>query len=446
MKVEDHPTARALRARGARPPEPAPLDADELRALCLACGADDVGFAPLSDPLLDPDRSFIADAFPGAASLVAICCRMAPENVRSPKRSIANQTFHATGHEVDDVCRRVVLALGDRGVRACNPSMAFPMEVADIPDRPWVVSHKLAAEAAGLGVRGVHRSVIHPKFGSFVLLGTVLVDRGISAYARPLDYNPCVGCKLCVAACPVGALHPDGHFDASACLTHNYREFMGGFADWVETVAGAGTGRGYRARVEDGETLSLWQSLTYGANYKAAYCLAVCPAGEDVLGPFLDRRAEHLRTVVKPLQAKAEPLYVVPGSDAEAYAEEHYPHKRLRYVRSGRRPTTVANFLRALPWSFQRGRSAGLSATYHFVFRDRETVDATVVIRDRRVDVRAGLHGEPDVTIRVDSEAWVGFLRQERSLARLLVTRSLRLKPFVRGARLLAAFGRCFPS
>ncbi|MGI9176862.1 MAG: SCP2 sterol-binding domain-containing protein, partial [Pirellulales bacterium] len=30
---------------------------------------------------------------------------------------------------------------------------------------------------------------------------------------------------------------PDGGFDASACLTHNYREFLNGFTDWVEHVA-----------------------------------------------------------------------------------------------------------------------------------------------------------------------------------------------------------------
>lgn len=449
MILDEHPSVRAVRRRAPRV-EPGgavdrPLDADELRTLCLDCGAEDVGFVPIAEPIIEPDRSRIEEAFPGVVSLIAVCCRMPVENVRSPKRSIANQAFHATGHEVDEVCRRIVLALQDRGIRACNPSMAFPMEVGDIPDRPWTVSHKLVAEAAGLGVRGIHRSVIHPKFGSFVLLGTVLIDRAVSAYSRKLDYNPCVECKLCVAACPVGAIHPDGHFDASACMTHNYREFMGGFTDWVETVASAGTAAGYRARVDDGETLSMWQSLSYGANYKAAYCIAVCPAGEDVLGPFLDRRAEHLRTVVKPLQAKVEPLYVVAGSDAEHYARSRHPHKRLRRVRNGLRPTSAASFLRSIAWLFQRGRSAGLDATYHFVFRGSESVDATVVVRDRRIDVQAGHHGTADVTITADSTAWVRFVRREWPLARLLLTRALRIRPLLGGARLLAAFSRCFP-
>ena len=88
---------------------------------------------------------------------------------------------------------------------------------------------------------GIHRNVIHPKFGNFILLGTVLIGVEASEYDRAIDYNPCLSCKLCVAACPVGAIGPDGHFDFASCYTHNYREFMGGFGDWAEHVADAGS-------------------------------------------------------------------------------------------------------------------------------------------------------------------------------------------------------------
>ena len=37
--------------------------------------------------------------------------------------------------------------------------------------------------------------------------------------------------------------------------------------------------------------MTRWQSLSYGPNYNAAYCLAVCPAGEDVIGPYLADKA-----------------------------------------------------------------------------------------------------------------------------------------------------------
>jgi epoxyqueuosine reductase QueG len=58
-----------------------------------------------------------------------------------------------------------------------------------------------AAVAAGVAHLGIHRNVIHPRFGSFVLLGTVLLDAEASAYDQPLADNPCLACKLCVAAC-----------------------------------------------------------------------------------------------------------------------------------------------------------------------------------------------------------------------------------------------------
>src|SRR4030095_2168130 len=112
----------------------------------------------------------------------------------------------------------------------------------------------------------------------------------------------CLECNLCVAACPVGAISNQGEFNFSACLTHNYREFMGGFNDWVEQVVDSRSVVDYRRRVNDAETSSLWQSLSYGANYKSAYCMAVCPAGEDVIGPYLADRKRHLLEVVKPLQ------------------------------------------------------------------------------------------------------------------------------------------------
>ena len=125
--------------------------------------------------------------------------------IRSPARSAANLEFHATYDHTNEVARKVVAALEDLGVRAVNPSAGFPMEMDRFPGKIWVVSHKPVAVAAGLGRMGIHRNVIHPRFGNFIALGTVLLDAEATGYAQPLDYNPCLECKLCVAACPVGS-------------------------------------------------------------------------------------------------------------------------------------------------------------------------------------------------------------------------------------------------
>ncbi|CAN2533492.1 Epoxyqueuosine+reductase [Methylocapsa aurea] len=423
-------------------PALAPFEARRLREIALAAGADDVGFVSIDDPAIAFERAEILAAFPFARSLVSFVMKMNRENVRSPARSAANVEFHRVGDETDAVSHRLARMLEDIGVRAAYPSMAFPMEATQWPGKMWVVSHKPVAVAAGLGKMGVHRNVIHPKFGNFILLGTVVVDVALDSYSRRLDYNPCLSCKLCVAACPTGAIHPDGGFELAACYTHNYREFMGGFMDWVETIAQAKTAVAYREKVSDAESVSMWQSLAYGPNYKAAYCLAVCPAGEDVIGAYRDDRKGFLQRIVDPLQKKVETIYVTPGSDAEDYVKRRFPHKRVKPVANGMRAASIAAFARGLPLRFQQKRAAELAAVYHFVFSGAERRDITVTIAKGRLEVGEGLIGKADLRIFADAQTWLRFLRKERSLLWSLLTFKIRLRG---DPRLLAAFGRCFP-
>ncbi|MFN8608728.1 MAG: SCP2 sterol-binding domain-containing protein [Vulcanimicrobiota bacterium] len=438
MDLKKHPTVLAYRTR---PQEP--ISARELRQLCLEAGADDAGFVSLERPELDAEREEILRIFPATRSLICLLCRMSVEPVRSQARNAANQEFHSTGDEVNLVARRVVQRLAARGIRAMNPPMAFPMEMDRFPGKVWSISLKPLAVAAGLGRIGIHRNLIHPRFGNFVLIGCVLLAQELDQEGQVLDYNPCLECKLCVAACPVGAISPDGRFDFGSCYTHNYREFMGGFTDWVEQVADSGSAIGYRQRVDDSESASMWQSLSYGANYKAAYCLAVCPAGEEVIAPFLQDRSNFLKEIVKPLQQKVETVYVRRDSDAEAYVQKRFPHKKIKRVQSGLRPTSVANFLAALPHLFQPGQAGQLRARYHFRFSGAESGNYTIVIANSQVEVATGLQARAEMQVDVDSQAWIKFVRKEWGLARLLLTGKLRLKGH---PRWLVAFGRCFPS
>ncbi|EIV93751.1 epoxyqueuosine reductase [Frankia sp. QA3] len=345
-RLAAHPSVRAVLARRAtREAPPRVIDADWLREIALRAGADDVAAVPLDRPELTDERPFVERALPGTRSLVCLVVRMNRDNVRSSERSVANQEFHHSGEIINAAARRIVRELQDAGHRAVNPSATFPMEMDRYPGRIWVVAHKTVAVAAGLGAIGIHRNVIHPRFGNFILLATLLVDADVSEYGEPIDYNPCLECKLCVAACPVGAISKDGDFDFFSCFTHNYREFMGGFTDWAETVADSTDGADFRARVSDGENASMWQSLSFRANYKAAYCMAVCPAGEDVLEPYLADRREFMDRVLRPLQDKVETLYVLPGSPAGDHARRRFPHKEVRHVgdagRSRRTPATT---------------------------------------------------------------------------------------------------------
>jgi ferredoxin len=440
--IANHPTALKVLQAGLPARPSGTVGISWLRQAALDAGADDVGFVSLDRPELDPQRAEILQAFPRTRTLLSFVCRMNRQNIRAPQRSLANLEFHHTGEEVDEVGKKIARACEQRGIGAVNVTMGFPMEASRWPQQMWVVAHKPVAVAAGLGQMGIHRNVIHPRFGNFILLGTVLLEVAVAEQSKPLDYNPCLTCKLCVAACPTGAIGSDGHFDFSACYTHNYREFMGGFVNWVETVAASKTAADYRRKVSDAETVSMWQSLSFGANYKAAYCLAVCPAGEDVIAPFLSNRKEFLDEVVRPLQDKEEIIYVTPESDAESYVRRRYPHKTIKRVGNGLRVTSIEGFLVGLRRTFQRGRSEGLNAVYHFTFTGKEARTATVTIRDRKLDVQAGHLGTADFQLTADSDAWLRFLVKKSSLIWALLRRKIK---FHGSPKLFLAFGKCFP-
>lgn len=442
--LDQHPTVKryhekkaALAPRAAAPR----LSGRQLREMCLELGANDVGFVEITRPALADQKEDILKAFPWTKSLISFVGRLTRENLRSPARSIASLELQQVEARLNHAAQALAAALERQGVRAATPAAGFPMEANQGRGKMHVISHKPIAIAAGLGKMGLHRNVIHPVFGSFVLLDTVLIDAEIDEYSTPLDYNPCLDCKLCSLACPTGAIGPDGFFNPINCVTHSYRELVGGFTDWVENIADSKDAKDYRARISDAETISMWQSLAYKPCYKSVYCLAVCPAGDEVIPQYLEDKKAFIAEVVQPLQQKTETVYVLPGSDAESHVQRKFPHKKLKRVGNGLRPPSVAGFLGSMSFAFQRHQSEGLSATYHFTFSGAEQVEATVVIKDKSIRIEPGHTGTADVQVNADSKTWLRVLHKESSMVMEIVLRRIRVKGPM---QLFKAFGKCF--
>lgn len=70
-------------------------------------------------------------------------------------------------------------------------------------------------------------------------------------------------------------------------------------------------------------TRPLWQSLPFKPNYKAACCLALCPAGEDVIEPYLYDRKAFIT------------VYVLASSPANAHAQKRFPRNHVKVVGGG---------------------------------------------------------------------------------------------------------------
>src|SRR6059036_392503 len=140
MKLEDHPTVKRIRLKpvNAVLPRNESLDAQWLKQLVLDTGADDVGFVEIGRPALDDQRQDILKAFPNTKTLISFVVRMNREAIRTPARSVSNTEFHHSGDEVNHVARKVVRILEDRGIRAVNPAMGFPMEMDRFPGKTWI--------------------------------------------------------------------------------------------------------------------------------------------------------------------------------------------------------------------------------------------------------------------------------------------------------------------
>jgi epoxyqueuosine reductase QueG len=81
-------------------------------------------------------------------------------------------------------------------------------------------SHRHAAYIAGLGTFGVHRGLITAK-GVCGRIGTLITDAYIEPTKRPTAeyclYKRNGSCRLCVAACPVGAIDIPDTYDNWSC-------------------------------------------------------------------------------------------------------------------------------------------------------------------------------------------------------------------------------------
>jgi epoxyqueuosine reductase len=110
------------------------------------------------------------------------------------------------------------------------------------------------AVRAGVAFYGKNTMAITRRFGSWVVLGTLVTD--IEIEATPALELDCGSCRLCIDACPTGALDEPGVLDATKCLSY-----------W--TQAPAAVPDEYRSELGD---------MVYGCDV----CQDVCPWNRGV--------------------------------------------------------------------------------------------------------------------------------------------------------------------
>jgi epoxyqueuosine reductase len=172
-----------------------------------------------------------------------------------------------------------------------------------------------AAARAGVGFYGKNTLLITRRFGSWVVLGTLITDVEIEATA-PLDTD-CGECRLCIDACPTHALDEPGTLDAMRCLSY-----------WTQSADDIPDD--YAAALED---------RVYGCDI----CQDVCPWNRGVE----KRRANAVPSPeAEPVVSLVEWLETPDDELRRRYARLYVPHNDGAYLKRNAR-VVLANEERA---------------------------------------------------------------------------------------------------
>jgi epoxyqueuosine reductase QueG len=189
--------------------------ARSIKGLAGASTADLVGIAPGSE-FSAAELGELGEAFGEVKSIVVLAQRIVdPVQMVRFYAGQAYQESHVATSFADamlkSTCWQVVEVLHQAGVRAAAPRN---LRYGDAAPR-HSLSFKKAAVLAGFGAFGRNQLVIHPKWGPWMMLRTVVTDAPLPPDA-PMDFAPCDHCSRCLQACPAGALSENG-IDRDAC-------------------------------------------------------------------------------------------------------------------------------------------------------------------------------------------------------------------------------------
>lgn len=157
-------------------------------------------------------RRDIRSRLPWANSIVSLAAFYDSQPRGEPGRDLsAHVARYARGRDYHLIFKRRLKEFGRVLVRRgiCGHARSYT-DTGPVLERAWAVT-------AGLGWQGKNKCVIHPRLGSYFLLGELVVDLELQPDA-PIP-NHCGTCRRCLDACPTQALLDSGELDASRCLS-----------------------------------------------------------------------------------------------------------------------------------------------------------------------------------------------------------------------------------
>lgn len=190
----------------------APVDAREMFMSWLGNGyeGDMEYMRKYGDIRYDPEALIT-----GAKSVIVIGLNYSP---REDDREAQVEGHHkvakyAWGEDYHRVLRRILRRLRADLVRD-KPGLRgrICVDTAPFPDKYWAVR-------AGLGWQGKHTNLVSREFGSWLLLGSLVITSTVDEYDAPhTDF--CGSCTACLSACPTAAFPKPYVLDATRCISY----------------------------------------------------------------------------------------------------------------------------------------------------------------------------------------------------------------------------------
>jgi len=194
---------------------------DTVREIAVGLGADLVGIASCDSFSEAPQGYRPQNILDGAKSVIAIAVAIPESCFESAPSREYSAAYSAANSELDRIAFLISRSLETEGFRAVQVPAAMPYDYeADMGD----LSHRHAANLAGIGSFGKSCLLLTEKFGPRVRLTSVITDAEMQCSSRP-DRDFCGSCRKCLDACPAGALRDAGVIDKKKC--NNQHEKVG---------------------------------------------------------------------------------------------------------------------------------------------------------------------------------------------------------------------------
>jgi epoxyqueuosine reductase QueG len=180
---------------------------ERLKQYALNLGADLVGIASVDRFDGAPMGHQPEDILPGSRAVISCALRI-PASTLDGLPTAYHRALEIVHAQLDVLACKVALFIESEG------GSAIPVP-SDEPYRYWEskrsygrgdLSHKHAAQAAGLGRLGKNSLLITPQYGNRVHLVSVVTDVNLIPDSI-LEWEPCPkGCVNCIQACPAKAI------------------------------------------------------------------------------------------------------------------------------------------------------------------------------------------------------------------------------------------------